>query len=124
MLGPSIRRRRLDAGLTLVALADRSGLSQPFLSQVETGKATPSIDSLQRIAQALGTTPQGLLQAHHSTGAVDVLRADGDERLAQFRRHRPEMRLPQPDLALAECVCQHQHLSRGVVDVAVQADNA
>ena len=79
MLGPSIRRRRLDAGLTLVALADRSGLSQPFLSQVETGKATPSIDSLQRIAQALGTTPQGLLQAHHSTGAVDVLRADGDD---------------------------------------------
>jgi transcriptional regulator with XRE-family HTH domain len=59
-LGGAIREQRLAKELTLVALADRSGLSQPFLSQVENGRATPSMDSLYRIATALGTTPQAL----------------------------------------------------------------
>lgn len=59
-LGAAIRERRLAEELTLVALAERSGLSQPFLSQVETGKAKPSMASLYRIASALGTTPQAL----------------------------------------------------------------
>jgi transcriptional regulator with XRE-family HTH domain len=59
-LGGAIRERRLANELTLVALAERSGLSQPFLSQVENGRATPSMDSLYRIATALGTTPQAL----------------------------------------------------------------
>ncbi|CAB4558706.1 MAG: helix-turn-helix domain-containing protein [Actinomycetes bacterium] len=59
-LGAEIRRRRLDAGLTLVQLADLARLSQPFLSQIENERAQPSMDSLARIARALGTTPQSL----------------------------------------------------------------
>lgn len=59
-VGSTIRERRLGAGLTLVELAERSGLSQPFLSQVENGRARPSMESLYRIASALATTPQAL----------------------------------------------------------------
>lgn len=59
-LGSTIREHRLAHGFTLVALAERSGLSQPFLSQVENDRARPSVDSLYRIATALGTTPQAL----------------------------------------------------------------
>lgn len=59
-LGVAIRERRLAHGLTLVALAERAELSQPFLSQVENGRAKPSMDSLYRIASALETTPQAL----------------------------------------------------------------
>ena len=59
-LGEAIRTRRLAKEFTLVELAERSELSQPFLSQVENGRATPSMESLYRIAMALGTTPQGL----------------------------------------------------------------
>lgn len=59
-LGSTIRERRLGDGLTLVALAERAGLSQPFLSQVENDRAFPSLESLYRIATALGTTPQAL----------------------------------------------------------------
>lgn len=77
-IGASIRRWRLDAGLTLVSLADRSGLSQPFLSQVENGKATPSIDSLYRIATALGTTPQGLFQQPVGADAGGTVRRADD----------------------------------------------
>jgi transcriptional regulator with XRE-family HTH domain len=57
-LGSAIRERRLSKDLTLVDLADKSGLSQPFLSQVENGRARPSLMSLHRIADALDTTPQ------------------------------------------------------------------
>lgn len=57
-LGRAIRSRRRERGLTLVALAEAVELSQPFLSQIETGRAQPSLVSLYRIAQELGTTPQ------------------------------------------------------------------
>ena len=57
-LGLAIRQRRLGRGLTLVALATNANLSQPFLSQVENGRAQPSMMSLSRIAAALDTTPQ------------------------------------------------------------------
>jgi transcriptional regulator with XRE-family HTH domain len=60
-LGRAIRGLRRDRGLTLVQVAAASGLSQPFLSQLELGRTRPSMRSLFRIAQALGTTQQTLL---------------------------------------------------------------
>jgi transcriptional regulator with XRE-family HTH domain len=74
-LGAAIRERRLAGELTLVALAERSGLSQPFLSQVENGRAAPSMESLYRIASALGTTPQALFGADRPERAASVVRA-------------------------------------------------
>ena len=77
-LGSVIRERRLAANLTLVVLAERSGLSQPFLSQVENERAAPSMESLYRIATALGTTPQGLFGTPAAEAAPAVARvADG-----------------------------------------------
>ena len=60
-LGSQIRARRRRLGMTLVEVAARSGLSQPFLSQVERGRAMPSMRSLNEIALALGTTGPALL---------------------------------------------------------------
>jgi transcriptional regulator with XRE-family HTH domain len=60
-LGGAIRALRRERGLTLVQLAVASGLSQPFLSQLELGRSRPSMRSLFRIAGALGTTQQALL---------------------------------------------------------------
>ncbi len=59
-LGKAIRARRQSLSLTLVDIAAKSELSQPFLSQIENGRAKPSLMSLHRIADALGTTPQAL----------------------------------------------------------------
>jgi len=77
-LGASIRRLRLDAGLTLVQLAALAHLSQPFLSQVENDRAQPSIESLSRIARALGTTPQSLFDAPADHDAPLVVVRAGD----------------------------------------------
>jgi transcriptional regulator with XRE-family HTH domain len=60
-LGRRIRDRRRSQGLTLVALAERAGLSQPFLSQLERGLAQPSMASLHRLARSLGTTTPVLM---------------------------------------------------------------
>lgn len=60
-LGRAIRAARHDRGMTLAQVAARTGLSQPFLSQLELGRTRPSMRSLFRIATALGTTQQALL---------------------------------------------------------------
>ncbi|WP_281982189.1 helix-turn-helix domain-containing protein [Thalassorhabdomicrobium marinisediminis] len=53
VLGQRIRGRRRKLTLTLKAVAERSGLSVGYLSQVETDKAVPSLGTLAQIAQAL-----------------------------------------------------------------------
>ena len=76
-LGRAVRERRVASGLTLVGLAERAGLSQPFLSQVENGRARPSLQSLHRIAGALGSTPQALFAGTSDPEAGPVVvRAD------------------------------------------------
>ena len=42
------------SGLTLRALASRAGVSASLMSQIETGKVDPSLNTMRRIAMALG----------------------------------------------------------------------
>jgi len=53
VIGKTIKDLRSKLGLTLDQVADRSGCTPGFLSQVERNKAVPSITTLQAIAQAL-----------------------------------------------------------------------
>lgn len=78
-VGAAVRRRRRTLGLTLAAVAARSGLSVPFLSQIENERARPSARSLDRVAEALETTTKKLHAAADSARAVDVVRAEGVE---------------------------------------------
>ncbi len=65
-IGERIRALRRARGLTLVRLAELSGLSHPFLSQLERGHARPSMVSLERIARALGSSQLELIAAAES----------------------------------------------------------
>jgi quercetin dioxygenase-like cupin family protein len=60
-------------------VAERSGLSVPFLSQVENDLARPSRSSLEKVADALRTTAVELLAAADPACSVDVVRAEGAE---------------------------------------------
>jgi len=53
-VGEQLRTIRQLRRLTLKEVADRAGFSESFLSQVERGRTSASISSLQRIAGALG----------------------------------------------------------------------
>ncbi|OHV36076.1 MULTISPECIES: helix-turn-helix domain-containing protein [Pseudofrankia] len=76
-IGRSIRTLRQRRGLTLVRLAALAELSHPFLSQLERGLAWPSMVSLHRIAEALGTTQLELMSMGTADEAADDADADG-----------------------------------------------
>jgi XRE family aerobic/anaerobic benzoate catabolism transcriptional regulator len=61
-LGRAVRSRRLGRGLTLSALAEISGLSERFLSQLEAGRGNISIARLVDVAAALGSPASDLLR--------------------------------------------------------------
>ncbi|MFD7711478.1 helix-turn-helix domain-containing protein [Streptomyces sp. NPDC059785] len=87
-VGAAVRRRRRALELTLAVVAERSGLSVPFLSQVENERARPSRRSLERLADALGTSAGELLAAADPACSVDVVRAetpDGTDFAAEAR---------------------------------------
>lgn len=74
-LGAALRDRRKARSLTLQQLADLCGLSQPFLSQLENGKAMPSLLALHQVAAALGTSVQELLRPSPE-GEISLVRGD------------------------------------------------
>lgn len=52
------------------ALAEQTGFSASFLSQVERGRSTPSLASLEKITAALGLTVARLLSTEADVGPV------------------------------------------------------
>ena len=60
-VGLKLRAARRQQQFSLRALAARVGFSASFLSQVELGQVSPSLGSLDRIAQALGMHLSDLL---------------------------------------------------------------
>jgi CheY-like chemotaxis protein len=62
-LGATIRERRKGLGLTLAQMAQRTGVSLGYLSQIELGKNSASIETLYRISLGLGIRISDLFQA-------------------------------------------------------------
>lgn len=62
-LGAAIRERRKAMGLTLANMSDRTGVSLGYLSQIELGKNSASIETLYRICLALGMKMSELFHA-------------------------------------------------------------
>ncbi|HEX4247424.1 MAG TPA: XRE family transcriptional regulator [Pseudonocardia sp.] len=79
-MGDTIRSRRRFLGLNITELAALSGLSRPFVSQVERGRARPSMRSLTSLANALGTTAHGLM-ALPDEAPVTLIRRDAPHSL-------------------------------------------
>jgi CheY-like chemotaxis protein len=61
-LGSAIRERRKALGLTLAQMAQRTGVSLGYLSQIELGKNSASIETLYRISLGLGMRMSELFQ--------------------------------------------------------------
>ena len=60
-LGAAIRAAREERGLSLREVARRVGVSPSFVSQVETGKANPSVGTLYSLVGVLGTSLDDLI---------------------------------------------------------------
>lgn len=73
-LGGRLRERRRALGLTLKEVADGSGLSVGFISQIERGITAPSLSSLVSVARFLGTEVGEFLS--QPKGDVPITRHD------------------------------------------------
>jgi transcriptional regulator with XRE-family HTH domain len=60
---------RTASDLTLKGLAERTGLSVSYLSDIERGRTTPSLGTLETLATALGMTVIDLLTGVDFAGA-------------------------------------------------------
>src|SRR3954470_12161087 len=98
--GATLRRARLDAGLTLRALAQRAGTSHATLAAYEAGRAIPRVDTLDRILRAAGyATDIDVVRRPDATDAERTAKGrellDALELAAMFpARHARRLRFP------------------------------
>ncbi len=96
-LGPRFRRAREVRQLTVRSLARRVQASASFISQIEHGRATPSLARLVALARELGLSMDDLLSRHESNRP-----AEPGGRIHQTRdgRVRPQSRALDEDFAV------------------------
>lgn len=64
--------RKATTGLSQEAFADKCGFVRSYMGKIETGKANPSLDSIQTIADALGVPVKTLFEEDGAEGAPPV----------------------------------------------------
>jgi transcriptional regulator with XRE-family HTH domain len=73
-----IAKLRKDRGLSKNELAARTGLARSFVTEIEQGKTTPSVESLARIAFVLGISPGSLLKkAEKQLSSIPKFKREG-----------------------------------------------
>src|SRR5215213_2948221 len=81
-IGSFIRSQREAAQVSVRQLAEKAGVSNPYLSQIERGLRKPSADVLNQIAKALRVSAEvlyvraGILEPSESNEVRDVIVTD------------------------------------------------
>ncbi|MGU3292924.1 helix-turn-helix domain-containing protein [Williamsia sp. M5A3_1d] len=81
-IGAFIRSQRVAAEVSVRQLAERAGVSNPYLSQIERGLRKPSADVLAQIAKGLRVSAEvlyvraGILEERAASPIRDALLAD------------------------------------------------
>jgi quercetin dioxygenase-like cupin family protein len=81
-IGRQITQRRREQGLSILNLANETGLTREFIREIESGKALPPVADLLRISKALSMDAGSLL-------------SEEEERAASEKRRRSFMRRTQ-----------------------------
>lgn len=76
-LGSTIRELRLKHGLTIAEVAEQVGISRGMLSKIENAQTATSLDSLARIANALGVSLSTLFRNYNvPEGGAQLVKAE------------------------------------------------
>lgn len=89
-VGDLLRVLRERRGLSLRQLATRSGFSPSFISQVEKGQASPSINSLEKIAAVLDVTLAEFFTDSEGSGPRIVTAGERQNLTSSWSRARIE----------------------------------
>jgi transcriptional regulator with XRE-family HTH domain len=79
VLGKNLKRQRTRRGYSLERLAALSGVSRAMIGQIESGKSSPTISLLLKLATALGVELDHLL-TRQDARAITLLRREQSER--------------------------------------------
>ncbi|MFJ4907739.1 helix-turn-helix domain-containing protein [Streptomyces sp. NPDC093249] len=60
--GARVRHARLYANLTQQAVCERTGLARATVQEIEAGRASPTVDTLLLLADAIGVPPAQLFE--------------------------------------------------------------
>ncbi|WP_151084292.1 helix-turn-helix domain-containing protein [Nocardioides cynanchi] len=91
-LGDYLREQRVSARLTLRQLAEQTGVSNPYLSQIERGLRRPSAEVLQQLAKALRISAEqlylraGIVSPDDGIGGSVELAVLGDSSLTERQK--------------------------------------
>ena len=80
IIGQNVSECRRDMNLTQEQLAELAGISQQFLSKIETGRGIPSVKTIMALCDAMDIESNRLLtrsSASHDFDAPCRLRSDG-----------------------------------------------
>ena len=81
-----VRELRRKKGWTLEQTSAACGVSKSMLSEIERGRANPTLAVAYRIAQAFGMTIGEMIESPLAASRIDVIRAD--DRSYQYRSDR------------------------------------
>ena len=84
-IGERLRELREARNISMRALATRSGLSANALSMIERGKASPSVSTLYKLADALGISITSFFGSDSQRKQVVYLKADERTRVSFTR---------------------------------------
>ena len=84
-IGERLRELREERNISMRSLATRSGLSANALSMIERGKASPSVSTLYKLAEALGISITTFFASATDRKQVVFLKADERTRMS-FQR--------------------------------------
>lgn len=87
-IGTKVRELRQKNRYTLQDLAARSGLSKPFLSQIENDHAVPPVGTLLKLARALNVTLSHFFEDEQTAEKISVTRAHERARLERRPHHQ------------------------------------
>jgi transcriptional regulator with XRE-family HTH domain len=110
MIGATVKALREKSGLSMRELARRSGVSQPFLSQIERGLSAPSMVTTYRLAEALDVLPGALLPAP-AASRVTVVRAGEGRQIPVANRN---------DAAVGRAVLMQASNSLEIIDYRIE----
>lgn len=117
-LGEYLKEQRVSAQLSLRQLADQTGVSNPYLSQIERGLRKPSAEVLQQIAKALRISAEqvyvraGILDPTEGRGSSVELAVLADNRLTE-RQKQSLLDVYESFLALNNRVAQNADTTEG-----------
>ncbi|MBQ08602.1 MAG: hypothetical protein CMD96_02300 [Gammaproteobacteria bacterium] len=74
-IGQKIKRWRLEQNITQEQLALRLGLSQGYINQIENGKRSFSLETLQKVADALGIPVSAIFDEINNDASLKVVRS-------------------------------------------------